>query len=253
MKYRCTGNASPSPGKEAGDPGYDIAGARNQIASLLSHFGLNPIVAIAIASLALALIFGLETSRLGFHHWALETSNPAQAVDISLERLMRPRVAMRLQREHRLNASPSVNEKTIEAELRRVREHPLYLSIKARMTDHLQSQGYERVTIKRTQDARYFMLSMNAETTLDRFIRSYRGSFSAPNEGIATFLNEQEQLFGKSIVARRGGDRYDTSFGFLIQLLAEYPEDFEPIAGAISLVPRSPEEIERELRGGPLN
>ena len=249
MKYRCTGNASPSPGKEAGDTGYDIAGARNQIASLLSHFGLNPIVAIAIASLALALIFGLETSRLGFRHWALETSNPAQAVDISLERLTRPLVAMRLQREHRLNASPNVNEKTIEAELRRVHEHPLYLSIKARMTDHLQSQGYERVTIKRTEDARYFMLSMNAETTLDRFIRSYRGSFSAPNEKIATFLNEQEQLFGKSIVAWRGGGRYDTSFGFLIQLLAEYPEDLEPIAGAIRILHRSTEEIERERRG----
>jgi hypothetical protein len=251
MKYRRAGNASRSPGKEAGEPGHDIAGARNRIASLLSHVGMNPMVAIAIASVALALVFGLETSRLGFHHWAHETSNPAQAVDILLERLMRPRVAMRLQREHRLNASPNVNEKTIEAELRRVREHPLYLSIKARMTDHLQSQGYERVTIKRTQDARYIMLSMNAETTLDKVIRSYRGSFSAPNEKIATFLNEQEQLFGKSIVAQRGGDRYETAFGFLIQLLAEYPEDFEPIAGAISLVPRSPEEIEREVRGGP--
>jgi hypothetical protein len=253
MKYRRTGNASRSPGKEAGDPGHDIAGARNRIASLLSHFGLNPMAAIAIASVALALIFGLETGRLGFHRWAIETSNPAQAVDISLQRLMRSRVTMRLRREHRLNASPNVNDETIEAELRRVREHPLYLSIKARMTDHLQSQGYERVTIKRTQDARYFMLSMNAETTLDKFIRSYRGSFSAPNERIATFLNEQEQLFGKSNVARRCADRYDTSFGFLIQLLAEYPEDFEPIAGAISLVPRSPEEIERKLRGGPLN
>jgi Transposase IS66 family len=37
------------------------------------------------------------------------------------------------------------------------------------MTDHLQSQGYERVAIKRTQDARYLMLSLNAEATLDRF------------------------------------------------------------------------------------
>ena len=128
MKYRRTGNASRSPGKEAGDPGHDIAGARNRIASLLSHVGLNPMVAIAIASVALALIFGLETGRLGFHLWALETSNPAQAVDISLERLMRSRVTMRLRREHRLNASPNVNEKTIEAELRRVREHPLYLT-----------------------------------------------------------------------------------------------------------------------------
>jgi hypothetical protein len=251
MKYRRIGNASPSPGKEAGDPGHDIAGARNRVQSLLSHVGTNPMVAIAIASVALALSFGFETGRLGFHRWAIETSNPAQAVDISLQRLMRSRVTMRLRREHRLNASPNVNDETIEAELRRVREHPLYLTIKSRMTDHLQSQGYERVSIKRTQDARYPMLSLNAETTLDRFIRSYRGSFSAPNGRIATFLNEQEQLFGKSIVARRGDDRYDTSFGFLIQLLAEYPEDFEPIAGAISLVSRSPEEIEREVRGGP--
>jgi len=251
MKYRRTGKASPSPGRQAGDPGHDIAGARSPIASLLSYVGMNPVVAIAIASVGLALIFGLETGRLGFHHWALETSDPAEAVDISLERLMRSRVTRRLQREQHLNASPNVNEKTIDDALRKVREHPLYLTIKARLTDDLQSQGYERVTIKRTQDARYLMLSMNAETTLDRFIRSYRGSFSAPNEKIATFLNEHEQLLGKSIVARRGADRYDTTFAFLIQLLAEYPRDLEPVAGAFSLVPRSPEEIERELRGPP--
>ena len=246
-----TGNASPE--REAGDPGHDIAACREDVEVRTTHLRLNPIVAIAIASAGLALIFGLQTGRLDFRRSTLETATTAAAVDISLERLMCSRVTRRLQREHRLNAPPNVNEKAIDDELRRTREHPLYLTIKAKMTDHLQSQGYERVAIKRTQDARYFMLSMNAETTLDRFIRSYRGSFSAPNEKIATFLNEQEQLFGESIVARRGADRYDTSIAFLIQLLAESPKDLEPVARAIRFLHRSTDEIERERQGGRLD
>ena len=210
-------------------------------------------MATAIASAGLALIFGFENGRLNFRSSTLETASPAAAVDISLERLLRPRVTRRLQTEHRLNALPIVNEKAIDEELRRTREHPLYLMIKARMTDHLEEQGYQRVTIKRTLDERHFMLSMDEDAALDKIIRSYRSSFSVSDEKLATFLNEQEQLFGSSTVAWRGADRYDTSFAFLIQLLAEYPSELERVAGAISFLHRSTAEIEKELRGARLD
>jgi hypothetical protein len=249
MKNRA-GNASRE--SEAVDPGHDIAACREDVEVRTTHLRLNPIVAIAIASAGLALIFGLQTGRLDFRRSTLETFTPAAAVDISLERLMRSRVTRRLQREHRLNVPPNVNENAIDDELRRTREHPVYLIIKATMTDHLEKQGYQRIAMKRTVDAKHFMMSLDDEAALDQIIRSYRSSFSVPDKEFATFLKEQEQLFGSSTVAWRGADRYDTSFAFLIQLLAEYPKDLEPVAGAIRFLHRSTEEIERERQGGRL-
>ena len=243
----CGRNASPE--NEACDPGYGIAAARYKSNVRRTHFRLNPIVATAIASVGLALIFGFENGRLNFRSSTLETASPAAAVDISLERLLRPRVTRRLQTEHRLNALPIVNEKVIDEELRRTREHPLYLMIKAIMTDHLEEQGYQRVAIKRTMDERHLMLSMNEEAALYKIIRSYRSTFSVSDQKAAKFFNEQEQLFGSSSVSCRGAGCYDTSFAVLIQLLAEFPKDLDPVAGTISILHRSTEEIQRELRG----
>jgi hypothetical protein len=228
---------------------HDTAAGGYDIKVRTTHLRLNPIVAIAIATVGLALIFGFETGRLEFRRSTLETATPAAAVDISLERLIRSRVTRRLQRERRLNAPPNVNEKAIDEELRRTREHPVYLMIKATMTDHLEEQGYQRVAIKRTLDESHFMLSMDEAAAFDKIIRSYRSSMSISDEKFATFLNEQEQLFGSSTVTCRGAGRYDISFAFLIQLLAEYPRDLDPVAGAISFIHRSTEEIERERRG----
>ena len=250
MKDRAR-NASPE--SEADNPGHDIAAGRYDLEVRTTHLRLNPTVAIAIASVGLALVFGFETGRLDFGRSTLETSTPAAAVDISLERLIRLRVTRRLQREHRLNAPPNVNEPAIDEELNRTREHPLYLMINATITDDLEERGYRQFYIKRILDTRQFMLSLDDQAALDQIIRSYRSSFSVTDDKFATSLKEQEQLVGRSAVAWRGADRYETSLAFLIQLLAEYPRDFEPVARAISFFHRSTEECERELRGGKLD
>jgi hypothetical protein len=247
MKIRAR---NESPHNEAGDSWHDIAAASYDIKVRTTHLPLSPIMAIAVG---LALIFWLETGRLDFRRSKPESSTPAAAVDISLERLMRSRVTRRLQKANRMNASPNVNEKAIDEELRRTREHPLYLMIKATITVHLEEQGYQRVATKRTLDERHLMLSMDEEAALDKIIRSYRSSFSVSDQKLVTFLNEHEQRFGSSTVASRGADRYDTSFAFLIQLLAEYPRDLERVAGAISFLHRSTEDIEKELRGARLD
>ena len=159
-------------------------------------------------------------------------------MDISLQRLMRSRVSQRLQRERRLNASPDTNRATIDDELGRIREHPLYVMIKERMTDHLRNEGYDRVPLHQPQDPTVPMLSLDAEAALDTFMHSLRASFAAPNEKIVTFLKDHEEIFGKSIVARRGADRFDVTFPFLIQLLGEYPDGLEPVATAVEIIPR---------------
>ncbi len=211
------------------------------------HLRLSPIAAIAAAGLALA--FGLDSDRLGLQLRDPSAVSPAEAVDISLQRLVRTRVAQRLQKEHRLNVSPQRNRQTIDDELRRMRVHPLYAVINEMMTEHLRNEGYDRVTINPTLDQQDSMLSMDAETTLNQFIHSLRASFPAPNEKIASFLKDQEDVFGKSIVERRSADRYDAAFTFLIQLLFEYPDDFKPVAGAVKFFPRSSQDIERGIRG----
>ena len=213
------------------------------------HLRLSPIAATAIATAGLALGIGLETDHFGFRLWNMPECSPEDAVDISLQRLMRFRVSQRLRRERCLNASPYTNRATIDDELGRIREHPLYVMIKDRMTHHLRNEGYDRITLQRTQDPDALMLSFDAEAVLDAFIHSLRASFSAPNAQIAAFLKEQEEIFGESIGARRGANRCDVTFPFLIQLLGEYPDGLEPVATAVELVPRPGAEIERGIRG----
>ena len=213
------------------------------------HPRLSPIAAVTVAAVGLALIFGLETDRLGFLLGNPPAVSPAEAVDISLQRLMRTRVAERLRKAHRLNASPQRNRETIDDELGRIRVHPLYAMIKEKMTEHLRNDGYERITINLAPGPKDPMLSLEAETTLNLFIHSLRASFPAPSEKIAAFLNHRAKIAGPSVVERRGADNYDAAFTFLLQLLFDYPDDMEPIASAVRFLPRSRLEIEQDLRG----
>jgi hypothetical protein len=214
------------------------------------HLRLSPIVAIAVAAAGLALVFGLDSDRLGFLLGNPPAVSPEEAVDISLQRLMRTRVAERLRKAHRLDASPQRNRETIDDELGRIRVHPLYAVIKEKMAEHLRNDGYERITINLAPGPKDPMLSLEAETMLNRFIHALRASLPAPNEKLAAFLKDRERFFGKSIVEHRAGDRYDVAFTFLIQLLFDYPDDIEPVASAISFFSRSSLEIEQSLRGG---
>jgi hypothetical protein len=229
-----------------GPPGDDV----DHVPPPRSHrLRLSPLVAIAIASIGLALVFGLDTDRFGFHLRTPEKTSLAEAVDISLQRLMRSRVAERLRREHRLHALPHLNRTTIDGELGRIRERALYAMIKDKMTDHLRNEGYHRVPIKRTMDPKEFMLSAEAENSLNTFIHSLRASFPAPNEKVATFLEDMKKSFGDSIVAYRADGGYDVAFTVLIRLIHDYPDDLEPVAAAVRFLPRREEEIERSLRG----
>jgi hypothetical protein len=214
------------------------------------HFQLSPIVTIAVIAAGVAWGFGLDSDRPGLQLREPPTVSPAEAVDISLQRLMRSRVIQRLQEAHRLNESHQRNREILDDELRRIRMHPLYVVIHGMMTEHLRTEGYERVTIRAAPDQRDSMLSMEAETTLNLFIHSLRASFPAPNEKIASFLKDQEDISGKPIVERRSADRYDAAFTFLILLLFDYPDEFKPVAGAVNIYPRSSQDIERGIRGG---
>ena len=76
-----------------------------------------------------------------------------------------------------------------------------------------------------------------------------KASFGAPNEKIATFLEDQEELFGRALVDFRGPDRYDCALNAFITLLYDYADDLETIARSVKFIPISQEEIERGLRG----
>ena len=202
---------------------------------------MNPIAAIIIASLGLAVIFGPASNRLGLD-LRQPTISPADAVDISLQRLVRSRVTERFKNQHRLNASPLRNFELIDCELRKIREHALYERIKEMMIDHLRKKGYERVPLRLSHDPKNLMLSIDAEFALNRFIHSLRASLAAPNEKVAVFLRDHEARFGESIVDYLGANQYVTAFPFLIQLLFEFPDDLEPIANAVKFI------FDRDLR-----
>ncbi len=228
-----------------GPPSRDLGNAPQT----RTRLRLSPLVAIAIASIGLAMVFGFDTDRFGFHRRTPETSSPAEAVDISLERLMRSRVTDRLRREHRLDALPHENRATVDGELSRIRERTLYVMIKDKMMDHLRNEGYHRVPIKRTMDPKEFMLSAEAEDSLNTFVHSLRASFPAPNLKVATFLKDMKNYLGDSIVTYGADDGYDVAFTVLIQLIHDYPDDLEAVAAAVRFLPRREEEIERSLRG----
>ena len=145
--------------------------------------------------------------------------------------------------------SPAMNMSAIATELTRIREHLLYVRIKDMLTNHLSINGYDQVPVTATQDPKDPMLSFDAAAVLQTYTRSVRASFPVSNEKFMTFLNDQEEIFGESIVARRGAGRYDVVLTYLIQLLCEFPDDLEPIASAVTFLPVPREEIERRLRG----
>jgi hypothetical protein len=131
---------------------------------------LSPIAAITVAAAGLALIYELENNHLGFRHHEFTTVSPGEAVDISLQRLMRPHVVIRLQRANRLNSSVQRNRETITTELGRIQKFPLFVIIKERMTDHLRNEGYGPVAIHSMKGMKDPMLSMKPEMTLHEFI-----------------------------------------------------------------------------------
>jgi hypothetical protein len=237
-------DSSPSENHEAGqsEPPRVHAGTRQ---SERHQFRLSPIgaISIAVAIFTVGVWSASDPDRLRLGK--LLACSPAEAVDISLQRLARSRVVRRLQREHRLSDSPIKNRSIIDEEIDRIREHPIYVMIKERLTDHLWNQGYNSVPLIRTQDPKKSMLSMDAEFKLNAFIHSLRASTPAPNEKVATFLRNQEEAFGNSIVARGPADRYDVAFTLLIQLLFEYPDDLKPVACAVRILADAAQEIER--------
>ena len=210
---------------------------------------LSPIAGVMAAAAGLALILELQNNSYWLHVPWLPTVSPADAVDISLQRLVRLRVVARLQKADRLNGSIETNRQAVDAELGRVRRHPLYTMIKERMTEHLHSKGYDRVAINVTPDPSDATLSMDAETALDRFIHTLRSSIPSPNEKVAAFLNYYENEFGPSIAQRVGPGRYDATLALLIQLLFECPDDLKPVADAVKLIPRTSQDIEEDFRG----
>jgi hypothetical protein len=207
------------------------------------RFRLSPIAALGIASTALAIGFGLENNPFESGHGEQQTRSLPEAVDISLQRLMRMRVAQRLEREHRLIAPRFDKRATVDDELGRLRAHRLYVIIRNMMTQHLRNEGYERVSIKRTQDPTVYMLSDDAVFSLNRFLHSVRAAFTVQNEKVVVYLGKEEQIFGSAIVTQRSVKRYDAPFYLLINLLCDFPDDLDAVAGTVSFNCEHREEI----------
>jgi hypothetical protein len=214
------------------------------------RFRLSPIAAVGIVSMALAIGFGLENNPFGSGLPAQQTRSLAEGVDISLQRLMRTRVARRLEREHRMSASPVENRATLDDELGRLRAHPLYQKIREMMTQHLSDEGYDHVCLKQTPDPGVLMLAYDVEFSLSKFLHSVRAAFLTSNEKVAAYLGNQEQIFGSAIVTQRNVEPYDAAFYFLINLLCEFPDDLETLTCTVSFDCERREEIENRVPGG---
>jgi hypothetical protein len=214
------------------------------------RFRLSPIAAVGIVPMTLAIGFGLENDPFETRLPAQQTRSLAEAADISLQRLMRRRVALRLEREHRLIASPFDKRATLDDELGRLRAHRLYQKIREMMTQHLGDEGYDRVCLKQTPDPSVLILADDVGISLNRFLHSVRAAFPAPNEKVAAYLGNEEQIFGSAIVTQRNVERYDAAFYFLINLLCEFPDDLETVTGAVSFDYERREEIENRVPGG---
>jgi hypothetical protein len=216
------------------------------------RFRLSPIAALGIASTALAIGFGFENNWFDSGLRGQQTRSLAEAVDISVQRLIRTRVAERLEREHRLIASSFDKHPTVDDELGRLRANRLYVRIRETMTQHLLHEGYDRVSLKPTLDPKVFMLSDDVEFSLNKFIHSARTTFPAPNEKVATYLENEEQIVGSAIVTQYNVERYDAAFYFLINLFYEFPDDLVTVTDAVSFDCEHREEIEnRDPRGRP--
>jgi hypothetical protein len=246
---RIPGADSPSDEDVTFRAGTPARGEREAPKIWKRYVRLNPLGATVIATACLSIVFGLDTNQLGFQRQTPPSPRPAEAVDISLRRLVRIRVFTRLNRERRLNGSILANRSAVDDEIERIREHPLYVMIKEKMTDHLKDKGYQFVPVRQTQDPRDPMLSIEAETTLHNFIHSIRAICRTPNQKVAAFLREHEEVFGKSIAFHDGAGGYDLALSFLIQVLFEYPDDLSQDVGAVRFSPLSAQEIEETFRG----
>src|SRR5271170_90265 len=107
-----------------------------------SHLYRNPLFVVGIAFAGLMGIVEYRTDPLGLRLRNASTRSAAEAADLSLERLMASRLSQRLQREGHLNNLPAANRATIDRERDRIRAHPLYVAIKAELTNQLLSEGY---------------------------------------------------------------------------------------------------------------
>jgi hypothetical protein len=107
------------------------------------------------------------------------------------------------------------------------------------MAEHLRNNGYQSVPIPRTAGPREPMLSIEAETSLIKFVYSLRAICPAPDAKVAAFLRDHEATFGDSIAAHNGAGGYDVAFAFLIQLVFEFPDELAPVASAVKFLPGS--------------
>ena len=213
------------------------------------HFRLSPVMAIGIAAAGLALGVGLETGHFSFHLGAEKTLGVDEGVDISLQLLMRARVTKRLEREGRLNDTQARNLATVENEQERLRKHPLYVTIKEMTTAQLRTEGYHRIHLIGTGNSIDTTLSFDAMSALHRFITSLRASFPATNENLISFLNDEEEANGESVVVHSGAGLYDASLVVMIQLVCEFPDVLEPVASSVTFHPIPAEELDRRFRG----
>jgi hypothetical protein len=241
---------SPSNRDEAACQESPVGGEPEKPLPWKRGLRLGPTAAIVVAAAGLALIYELDTNHFGFQFQTPPSSSPDEAVDISLRRLVRTRIADRFRREKGLSGSLLEIESAIDDEFARIREHPLYLMIKEKMANHLRNAGYENVPIKKTPDPQLpMMLSIEAETALHNFTHSMRANCHAPNGKAAALLRYQEEHFGKSIAAHDGTGGYDVALSFLIQLLFECPDDLSKDVDAFRFFPIATEELEAGFRG----
>jgi hypothetical protein len=213
-------------------------------------FRVSPNVAVGFTAVAFALCTQIQTDLFHRQNASPLTVGVSEAVDVSLQRLMRSRVSSRLQRDRQMRARTSPEIATVDGELIRLGEHPLYKMIKERLSDHLMSRSYERICLLTTPDSGAPMLSLETEAELNRVLHALKASIPVTDASVARFLNEHEASFGESIVAKRCPDRYDVALTFLLQLLCEFPDKLEPISSAIELTPSLPIEVESDLAEG---
>jgi hypothetical protein len=210
----------------------------------LGGFFFSPLAAIAVAVPVLALVLEPERGLRAFAGRKSRAVDAAAAADISLHRLVRSRVSDRLRRQNRDAISLEAHSELVEAELRRIGQNPLYLRIQEMMRSDLASEGFERVSVQPLVNTNYCMLANECEISINTFLHSLRASVTAPNEQVAAFLNEHETQFGKSIVYRRGRNRFDMTLTFLIQVLFEFPDECERVAQSIRFTQNRPESSE---------
>jgi hypothetical protein len=212
----------------------DLFGVRPPFTqSRRARFRVNPLVAIAIAVAPLFLCGRSKTGGFSFLCPQPQTVDTKTAVDISVRRLVRPRVARRIEMTCLADASPPTLQQRVDDEIQRIRNQPLYQRIRNTLVDYLRDHGYNFVTLLPSTDSAEPKLAIEPEQYLDRFMRWRRCSFPPVSGEVAAYLKTTEESFGKEIVERTEDGSYQTSLSFLIQLLFRYPEQFSRMDGAI--------------------